>query len=129
MPYTADDFGVPPARIPEMMEKIKKIVEGKSVINITAAHIGDGNLHGGIAIDLNNELQVKEAKEMAEAIFNAALELEGTIACEHGIGSAKIGWLKKEKKDSYPVMKLIKKALDPDNIMNPGKMFEQGDLC
>jgi glycolate oxidase len=123
-PYGADDYGVPPRRIPQILREVKRILQGRTVTFMTASHIGDGNLHTAGAIDPANEQECREAKEVTEEIFKAALAMEGTIACEHGIGATKIEWLKEEHKSSYPLMQLIKRGIDPANIMNPGKMFE-----
>lgn len=123
-PYCAEDYGVPPRRIPEMLKEIKKILHGKDLVYVTAGHIGDGNLHSVGAFDLSNEDERRQVIEVSKEIYRVALALEGTVTCEHGIGADKIELLKEEHKSSYPLMQTIKKAIDPANIMNPGKIFE-----
>jgi glycolate oxidase len=120
----SDDFGVPLTRIPDMLREIKRITQGKKFIAMTCAHIGDGNLHIAAALDWSDEEEVRQYLKAVDEIYGATLKLGGTVACEHGIGATKIKWLKQEHKSSYPLMETIKKAIDPNNIMNPGKMFD-----
>jgi D-lactate dehydrogenase (cytochrome) len=64
------------------------------------------------------------AEKVGEEIYNTVLKLGGTTAPEHGVGASKLKWLKKEHTSSYQFMLAIKKLFDPNNIMNPGKLFE-----
>lgn len=120
--YLADDIGVPIKNVPEMLREISRISKEYDLPIITYGHIGDGNLHTGMAIDVLDEEQWKKAEKVAAAIYESALKLEGTATGEHGVGIMKGEWMKKEHPSSFNVMLAIKKALDPKNIMNPGKM-------
>jgi len=123
-PNIADDYGVPIKRITEMLREVRRITEESGITIVTYGHVGDGNLHSGMAVNVLDEEELERAKRAGDAIYEAALKLEGTATPEHGIGAAKIRWLKEEHKSSYPLMVAIKKLIDPQNIMNPGKMFE-----
>ena len=87
-------------------------------------HVGDGNFHSVILYDPNDKEKQKAIREYSDNLIEKALELEGTITGEHGIGLQKKGYLLKEHPDNLPLMKSIKRSLDVNNIMNPGKVFD-----
>ena len=87
-------------------------------------HVGDGNFHSVILYDPNDKEKQKLIKEYSDGLIEKALDLEGTITGEHGIGLQKKGYLLKEHPDNLPLMKAIKRSLDINNIMNPGKVFD-----
>jgi D-lactate dehydrogenase (cytochrome) len=87
-------------------------------------HVGDGNFHSIILYDPEDKEKQKLIREYSDKLIEKALELEGTITGEHGIGLQKKGYLLKEHPDNLPVMKSIKRSLDANNIMNPGKVFD-----
>ena len=87
-------------------------------------HVGDGNFHSIILYDPQDEEKQKLIREYSDKLIEKALELEGTITGEHGIGLQKKGYLLKEHPDNLPVMKSNKRSLDVNNIMNPGKVFD-----
>lgn len=122
--YLADDIGVLMKKIPAMLREIDEISARYDlpVPIVTYGHVGDGNLHTGIAIDLLDEEQWKIAREVSEEIYSSAMKLDGTTTAEHGIGITKEKWMKMEHSTSFPLMVAIKRAIDPKNIMNPGKM-------
>jgi D-lactate dehydrogenase (cytochrome) len=87
-------------------------------------HVGDGNFHLNIVLDADSAREVAEVKAFNERLVLRALALGGTCTGEHGIGMGKVDYLEKEHgEEAVSVMKAIKRALDPDNRMNPGKMF------
>ena len=86
-------------------------------------HVGDGNFHVAIIYDPENKESHKVIKDFSNKLIDKALSLEGTITGEHGIGIQKKEYLLKQHPDNIPVMKSIKKTLDPKNILNPGKIF------
>jgi glycolate oxidase len=89
-------------------------------------HAGDGNLHPTILTDERDKEEFARVQKAIEEIFDLALELGGTISGEHGIGSTKARFMPKEVGDvGVRVMRTLKRALDPNNILNPGKMFVQ----
>jgi glycolate oxidase len=120
--YEAEDIGVPIKHVPLMLRKIQEIGRKHGLPLVTYGHIGDGNLHTGIAIDPRNEDEWKKVHAVKDDIYEAVLALEGTIPAEHGIGVIRGSLMSKAHGKSYDVMKAIKKAIDPDDIMNPGKM-------
>ena len=87
-------------------------------------HVGDGNFHAVLLIDIDNEKEVADAERLNDEIVRLALSMDGTCTGEHGVGLHKIGFLVEEVgDDAIDLMRRIKLALDPDNIMNPGKVF------
>ena len=87
-------------------------------------HVGDGNFHTTIMYDPKNKDDYKLIRNFSNKLINKALELEGTITGEHSIGLNKKEYLKKQHPTNIPIMRQIKKSLDPNNIMNPGKIFD-----
>ena len=89
-------------------------------------HIGDGNLHPQIALDMSDDEQFKNYMSAKSEIYNLALELGGTISAEHGVGSEKISYANKAlDANSIVYMKKIKKIFDPNGILNPAKIFAE----
>ena len=87
-------------------------------------HVGDGNFHSIVLYDPQDKEKQKKIRQYSDDLISKALELEGTITGEHGIGLQKKHYLLKEHHDNVPVMKAIKRSLDVNNIMNPGKVFD-----
>ena len=87
-------------------------------------HLGDGNFHVLLPFDPSDKEMYKKIKEFNDLLIRKALELNGTITGEHGVGLHKKEYLLEEHPDNIPVMKLIKKSIDQNNIMNPGKIFD-----
>lgn len=120
--YIGEDVAVPLSAIPDMLREIRAISKKHNIMIMTYGHAGDGNLHTGMAIDTLDEEQWKLLKQAADDIHKAALRLGGTVSGEHGIGSARGVYMNEEHGSALDVMMHIKKALDPDNIMNPQKV-------
>ncbi len=87
-------------------------------------HVGDGNFHTTILYDPTNKKDYDLIRSFCDSLIDKALELEGTITGEHGIGMHKKEYLIKQHKNNIPIMRSIKRTLDPNNIMNPGKIFD-----
>ena len=87
-------------------------------------HLGDGNFHVLLPFDPDKKETYKKIREFNDLLIKKTLELNGTITGEHGVGLHKKEYLLKEHGDNIPVMKLIKKSIDQNNIMNPGKIFD-----
>ena len=87
-------------------------------------HLGDGNFHVLLPFDPKKKEMYKKIREFNDLLIKKALELKGTITGEHGVGLHKKEYLLKEHGDNIPVMKLIKRSIDQNNIMNPGKIFD-----
>jgi len=119
-----EDATVPRSQIAEMVRRIHRIAEKYQVNIATFGHAGDGNLHPTCLTDVRDEEEMERVEEAFAEIFEAALDLGGTITGEHGVGEMKAPYLEwKVGKAGIQVMKGIKHAFDPNNIMNPGKIF------
>jgi len=122
-----EDATVPRSRIPEMLKALREIAVKYNLQIGTFGHAGDGNLHPTILTDESNKEEMERVHKAVDEIFKVAISLGGTLSGEHGIGMAKSKYMELEFGASgVNVMKKIKQALDPDNIMNPGKMFWRG---
>jgi glycolate oxidase len=119
-----EDATIPRSKIVEMVQAVNEIAKKYDLRIGTFGHAGDGNLHPTILTDLRVPEEEKKVEDAIEDIFKAAVELGGTLSGEHGIGISKARYLKMEiSHESYEIMKRVKQAFDPDNILNPGKMF------
>ena len=119
-----EDVTVPRSRIVEMIEAVNSIAKKFELPIGTFGHSGDGNLHPTILTDMRDAGEEKKVEGAIEEMFRAAVDLGGTLSGEHGIGISKARYLKMEiDLASYGLMKRIKKAFDPENILNPGKIF------
>jgi glycolate oxidase len=120
----SEDIAVPRSQIPQMVRRLKEIAAKYNLNLVIFGHAGDGNLHPNILCDQNDAEEMERVEQAIAELFKAAVELGGTLTGEHGIGTMKAPYLKLETGDvGYQVMKAIKKALDPNNILNPGKIF------
>lgn len=120
--YIGEDVAVPLSAIPDMLREIRAISRKYDMMIMTYGHAGDGNLHTGMAIDILDQDQWEILKQAADDIHRSALDLGGTVSGEHGIGGARGIYMNLEHGSGLEVMALIKKALDPHNIMNPQKV-------
>jgi glycolate oxidase len=119
-----EDATVPRSRIVELVEAVNNIAKKYDIMIGTFGHAGDGNLHPTILTDLRDKEEEKKVEKVIEEIFIETVKLDGTLSGEHGIGLTKARFLKLEiSEDVYRLMKKIKQALDPNNILNPGKLF------
>ena len=124
MKVYSTDVCVPVSKLVECISWAEKEVKNKGLIAPMVGHVGDGNFHSIILYDPKDEKKQKLIREYSDKLIEKALELEGTITGEHGIGLQKKAYLLKEHRDNLPVMKSIKRSLDKNNIMNPGKVFD-----
>jgi len=121
----ADDMGVPPSQVPKAVKAFHDIMAKYPGIYIpTYGHAGDGNLHTKFIMNPTDPDIWEKAEKANAEVFDAVLALGGTVSGEHGIAITKAPYFKKERADSLAAMRKIKKALDPNNILNPGKMFD-----
>ena len=118
------DTAVPISKYPDMVERSQKVLEKKGVKGFAFGHAGSGNLHMEILGIPEKEAEWQKVQEAGEEIVSYALECKGTATGEHGIGIGKRKFMAKEHGSSVKVMKQIKELLDPNGIMNPGKIFE-----
>ncbi len=121
-----EDATVPRSRIPEMVRAVREIARKHDLLIGTFGHAGDGNLHPTILTDKRDKEEWKRVESAIEAIFDQALALGGTLSGEHGTGIAKSGFLEKETGPAtLEYSRKIKAALDPNNILNPGKILRK----
>ncbi|MGD9144273.1 MAG: FAD-linked oxidase C-terminal domain-containing protein [Anaerolineae bacterium] len=118
-----EDISVPRSAIPEAVAAIKEISAKHDIPIAIFGHAGDGNLHPNILFDRRDPDQVAKMKKAAGDIFEVSVRLGGTLSGEHGVGNLKMAFLEQDIGPiSIDVMTGIKKALDPKNILNPGKV-------
>ena len=120
----ATDVCVPISNLVECIKYAENEIQKNGLKAPMVGHVGDGNFHVTIVYDPKKENEYNYIREFSNKLVNKALELEGTVTGEHGIGLQKKEYLLKEHPDNIPLMKLIKKNFDPNNIMNPGKVFD-----
>lgn len=119
-----EDATVPRSQVAPMVKAINEIAEKYDIQICTFGHAGDGNLHPTIPTDIRNKEEFERVEKAFEEIFEKSVELGGTITGEHGVGAMKAPYLKlKLGEEGIEVMKWIKQSFDPNNIMNPGKLF------
>jgi glycolate oxidase len=119
-----EDATVPRSKVPEIVAEIKRISEKYNLLVGVFGHAGDGNLHPTFLTDMRDAVEMERVEKAAEEIFEAALRLGGTLSGEHGIGAAKSKYLEKEVgRKGIEVMRTLKSSLDPNNILNPGKVL------
>jgi len=121
-PWTTD-VCVPISRFAECVLETRRDVQNTKLVAPLAGHAGDGNFHLVILIDPNDPSVLVEAKGLNARLIRRAQAMGGTCTGEHGVGLGKIDYLPVEHGAAVDVMKAIKRALDPDNLMNPGKML------
>ncbi len=125
-----EDATVPRSELPVMIEKVTEAAKKYDLIFGDFGHAGDGNLHPTCLTDERDKAEISRAHKAFDFIFNEAIKLGGTITGEHGTGLAKKQFL--EKVAGIPgieMMKQIKSVIDPNNIINPGKVFDISPKC
>ena len=118
------DVCVPISKITECVKFAEEEVKKFGLRAPMVGHLGDGNFHVLFPYNPKDKTIYKKIREFSDLLIDKTLELEGTITGEHGVGLHKKNYLLKEHPDNIPVMKIIKRSLDPNNIMNPGKIFD-----
>ena len=116
------DVCVPISRLAECIGETKRDLAQSSIPSALAGHVGDGNFHLIFMIDPDSPEEIAEASRLNDRMVTRALAMEGTCTGEHGIGYGKMDFLESEHGEAVSVMRSIKLALDPNNILNPGKI-------
>lgn len=119
----ATDVCVPISHLAEVITYIRAEADKSFLPAPVLGHVGDGNFHMAIVVDRNSPEEIAEAERLNRLLVTKALELGGTCTGEHGIGLGKREFLLQEHGEGVAVMRAIKQALDPSNILNPGKLF------
>lgn len=123
----AEDVTVPVSRVAELMSKIHKIGSKNNLLIGSYGHAGEGLIHTVLLINPESSRDWEKTKNAASQIFDLAQSMGGTTSGEHGIGISKAPYFKKERKEALEMMRRIKKALDPNNILNPHKLMDAPD--
>jgi glycolate oxidase len=120
-----EDIVVPRSRIADILHEIDAVAERYGLLIVNFGHAGDGNIHTNIMIEDNEK---PKAEAAVREIFAATLRMGGSISGEHGIGVSKAPYLAMElRRETIAAMMKIKQALDPNNILNPGKIFPNAE--
>jgi D-lactate dehydrogenase (cytochrome) len=121
--FKATDVCVPLSELPGAVRHARGLVEERGIEASIIGHVGDGNYHVGFAVDPGDAEAIAAAEQVNHEIVEYALARGGTSTGEHGIGLGKIGYLEQEHGDLVPLMRGIKQLLDPNGILNPGKIL------
>ncbi|WP_102347593.1 FAD-binding oxidoreductase [Bacillus sp. Marseille-P3661] len=122
----SEDATVPRSKIPDMFKRLKEIKDKYNIHLVVFGHAGDGNLHPNIIADKRDKEEMERVEQAVAEIFKAAVELGGTLSGEHGIGTMKAPFMEMELGPvGVDMMKRIKQSWDPNNILNPGKIFPE----
>jgi D-lactate dehydrogenase (cytochrome) len=118
------DTCVPISRLADSINGARKILDQASFPTMLLGHVGDGNFHAVLLVDTANAEEMAFAETLNDQIVRLALSMQGTCTGEHGVGLHKMGFLQEEAgEDAIELMRRIKHAFDPHNILNPGKIF------
>ncbi|MCL4150001.1 UNVERIFIED_CONTAM: hypothetical protein GTU68_061439 [Idotea baltica] len=120
------DCCVPISALADCISKSKELIADSGMIAPIVGHVGDGNFHLMILIDPNDPDELTRAKSLASKVNQLALSFGGTVSGEHGVGTGKKAFMDEEHGAAYALMATLKRAVDPENIMNPGKTVEVG---
>ncbi len=118
----AEDFGVPSTKIPETIRRAQEISRKYGVLITTFGHVGDGNVHTTFVADVRSREEWDRLKPAVEELVKTAMEMKGTLSAEHGTGLTRAPHIEQQLGPAMEVMRKIKRALDPQDILNPGKM-------
>jgi glycolate oxidase len=119
----SEDVAIPISRLPELLSGISAVVEKHGLPFVIFGHAGDGNIHPRIMYNKSNPEERQKVLSVAEEIFKLSCNLGGTLTGEHGVGIAKAPFMALEHdKAAMELMRSLKKLIDPNNILNPGKM-------
>lgn len=117
------DVCVPISRLADCIAETEKDLAESGLIAPVVGHVGDGNFHLLLLLDTDDASEMQRAEEFMDRLVKRALAMEGTCTGEHGIGQGKMKYLAMELGEATDYMRMIKKTIDPDNIMNPGKIL------
>ncbi len=119
------DVCVPISRLAEAVEETAADIAASGIPGPILGHVGDGNFHALLLASPDDAAEMAEAARLAKRMAERALRLGGTVTGEHGIGMGKLGYMEAEHGAAWDVMGTLKAALDPQNLLNPGKLVRQ----
>ncbi|MCB1088533.1 MAG: glycolate oxidase subunit GlcD, partial [Verrucomicrobiae bacterium] len=120
-----EDVTVPRSRLPDIVRFVERMAGEHGLQIATFGHFGDGNVHPTFLTDERDEAEMVKVEAAMEAIFAHTIELGGTITGEHGVGLAKKRFLPDQFGEaSMALLRQVKRSLDPDGRLNPGKIFD-----
>jgi glycolate oxidase len=120
-----EDVTVPRSELARMVAYISEVAVRHKLQVGTFGHLGDGNLHPTFLTDERDHEEMHRVEVALEEIVNETIRLGGTVTGEHGVGLAKKAFVKRQLGEgSYELMRSIKRALDPEGLLNPGKIFD-----
>ena len=117
------DACVPISRLADCVEETLKDIDSCNLLAPIVGHVGDGNFHTAVLVDMQSPDEIENARQFAERLSQRSIDMGGTCTGEHGIGQGKKSYLRQELGDTVDFMGMIKQSLDPQNIMNPEKIF------
>ncbi len=122
----ATDVCVPISRLADCVEATQEDIREAGLVAPIVGHVGDGNFHVSLLLDVEDPSDIEQAEVFVKRLVMRALEMDGTCTGEHGVGIGKMKFMEAEHGNGLQVMRSIKAALDPKNIMNPGKVLAGG---
>ncbi len=121
----ATDVCVPISKLAQIIHETQIDIQESGLSGPIIGHVGDGNFHSTLMIRDKNEKDFQIANELSHRMNKRALKLGGTVSGEHGVGIGKIKYMEQEHGEAWHLMTTIKKALDPNWILNPGKVVSE----
>ena len=118
------DVCLPISELAGAIHHAREVVDQLGLPGGITGHVGDGNYHIILMIDMNNPVEVQKTEELNKKIVEYALARGGTCTGEHGVGTGKVKYQEKEHGEALKVMRTIKLALDPNGIFNPNKVLK-----
>lgn len=119
-----EDVAVPVSRLPELLGGVEQLAVRYRIANVNFGHAGNGNIHVNLLVNPDNAGEMQRAEACLDEVFTLVLSLDGTLSGEHGVGMAKRPFVPREiDAPTRALMRKVKKAFDPANILNPGKLF------
>jgi len=119
-----EDIAVPVSHLPELLTGLEKLAAQYQISNVNFGHAGNGNIHVNLLVNPDNAEEMKRADECLDEVFSLVLSLQGTLSGEHGVGIAKRPFVPREiDETTINLMKSLKRTFDPNNVLNPGKLF------
>ena len=119
-----EDVVVPVSMLPELLGGLEKLAAQYQIANVNFGHAGNGNIHVNLLVNPDDPQEMQRAEACLDEVFSLVLSLDGTLSGEHGVGMAKRPFVPREiDATTIGLMKSVKRAFDPNNILNPGKLF------